>query len=227
MKRLPGIFLAILLLALFTAAETGPPSVSHTEAEAEDASAEWKEEAKGAVLAIYSRVRPGSSIREFKGVGIIEAPPSAVFAVLDDSEAYPSFMPYTSECRVLRRDKNSVLAYQRLELPLVSDRDYTLRTRHERWLGDDGLIFRIRWEPANDLGPAPTPGVQRVGICEGGWLLQPHSLTSTRATYSIYTDSGGTIPALIAHSGSRIAIRKIFEAIRKQVREPKYLATKR
>lgn len=191
-----------------------------------DANGGWIEDASGKGLAIFSRVRNGTSIREFKGVGVIEASPSVVFAVLDDTEAYPSFMPYTAECRVLKREKDLVLAYQRLELPLVSDRDYTLQSHNAKWLGPEGLIYRIRWEPANERGPAAKAGVQRVNVCEGGWLLEPDGPNQTRATYSIFTDSGGALPSFVANNGSRIAIRKLFDAIRKQVREPKYAAIK-
>jgi hypothetical protein len=61
-----------------------------------------------------------------------------------------------------------------------------------------------------------------VKLCEGGWLLEPAGPNATRATYAVYTDSGGAIPAFIKNTGSQIGIRKIFGAIRKQVREPKY-----
>jgi hypothetical protein len=37
-----------------------------------------------------------------------------------------------------------------------------------------------------------------------------------------HTDSGGAIPAFIKNTGSQIGIRKLFAAIRKQVRDPKY-----
>ena len=182
----------------------------------------WVQEAVTKEVAIHSRARPGSSLREFRAVGLIDATPGAVFSVLDDTEAYPNFMPYTSETRVLKREKDTVLAYQRLELPLVSDRDYTLRSKHQRWMGPDGPIYWIRWEPANDLGPAEKAGVMRVNVCEGGWLLEPTDSGDTRAVYTIYTDSGGAIPPMLANNGSRVAIRKVFDAIRKQVKEPKY-----
>jgi len=185
---------------------------------------EWVQDSVAQGITIYSRSREGSALKEFKGVGMIEAPAGSVFAVLDDSESYPSFMPYTSECRVLKREKDTVVAYQRLELPLVSDRDYTLRSKNQTWQGPEGTIYRIRWEPANDQGPAEKAGVLRVNVCEGGWLLEPNGDDSTRATYVIYTDSGGAIPPFIANNGSRVAIRKVFEAIRKQVKDPKYNA---
>jgi len=58
--------------------------------------------------------RPSSSLKEFKGVGEIAAPTRAVHRVLDDVNGYPSFMPFTVECRILKREGESVLTYQRL-----------------------------------------------------------------------------------------------------------------
>jgi hypothetical protein len=219
----PGlVFLASLAVASAEPTEKAAPSQSELDVARGDTGTEWKQEADAKGVVIHSRIRSGAPWKDFRGVAVIEAPPATVFAVLDDSEAYPSFMPYTAEVRVLKREKDWVLAYQRLELPLVSDRDYTLKTKNAKWLGPDGTIYRIRWAPANDEGPAVRPGVQRVNVCEGGWLLEPEGTGSTRATYTIFTDSGGTIPPLLANNGSRVAIRKVFEAIRKQVKDPKY-----
>jgi hypothetical protein len=133
-------------------------------------------------------------------------------------------MPYTAESRVLKREKDSVLAYQRLKFPLLSDRDYTVRSQYANWPGPDGQIYRMRWEAANDLGPAARPGVLRVNVCEGAWLLEPQETASTRATYTIFTDSGGALPAFVANSASRVGIGKLFAAVRKQVKDPKYAA---
>src|SRR5439155_3646146 len=80
------------------------------------------------------------------------------------------------------------------------------------------------WETENATGPAERPGIVRVKLCEGSWLLEPLGPNATRATYSVYTDSGGVIPAFIKNTGSQIGIRKIFVAMRKQVQDPKYKA---
>jgi hypothetical protein len=173
-------------------------------------------------VTLYSRQRPGSSLKEFKAVGEIEAPTRAVHNVIDDLEAYPSFMPFTAECRILKREGDSILTYQRLSPKICSDRDYTLRIRQESWPGRGGLVYLNRWEPANELGPAEKRGVLRVNLCEGSWLLEPEGPTKTRATYSIYTDSGGAIPAFIANAASEVGIRRLFAAVRKQVKHSKY-----
>jgi Polyketide cyclase / dehydrase and lipid transport len=217
MQRLTLISLLFFSGQLSAAAES---ELDHTTA------TEWKEEANRDGLIIFSRTRVGSALKEFKTVGMIDALSSAVYAVLNDVESYPRFMPYTSECSVLKRTGDYTIAYQRLALPLVSDRDYTLRSEQSKTPGPNGPIYRIRWEPANDFGPPEKPGVQRVNVCEGGWLIEPDGAGATRATYIIYTDSGGAIPAVIANSGSRKAIRKMFAAIRKAVHEPKYAAPK-
>ncbi|MFL6536723.1 MAG: SRPBCC family protein [Chthoniobacterales bacterium] len=183
--------------------------------------ADWKDESDRDGVLIQSRARAGSALREFRAIGVIDAPTSRVFAVLNDAEAYPKSMPYVSEVRVLRREPDAIVFYQRLKLPLLQDRDFTLRTRFEETTTSLGTSYRMQWRPVAE-GPEPIRGVLRVTVCEGGWLLEPQENSKTRATYSIYTDSGGALPSFIANSGSRIAIRKLFEALRKQVNEPKY-----
>ena len=192
-----------------------------------DANDGWKLSTEKNGVTIYSRPRPGSSLKEFKAVGEIEASSHAVHGVIDDIDAYPSFMPYTTECRLIKRESDSLITYQRLSPKICSDRDYTLRIHEKSSPGTGGLIYSNRWEPANALGPAEKPGVLRVKVCEGAWLLEPDGIDKTRATYSIYTDTGGFIPSFIANHVSQIAIGKLFAAVRKQVKEPKYNVTER
>ncbi len=186
----------------------------------------WEQVANRDGVVIYNRTRAGSSLKEFKSVGLMDSPPSAVYAVLNDAKSYPSFMPYSAEVRILKQTDGAIVAYHRLALPLVDDRDYTLRSEHSKSSGPAGPVYHIHWEAANDLGPAQKPGVQRVKVCEGSWLLEPTGAGTTRATYLIYSDTGGAIPALFANSASRVAIRKVFAAIRKEAHEPKYTSAK-
>src|SRR3981081_198596 len=62
----------------------------------------WKFATKANEVAIYSRIRAGTRFKEFKAVGEIDAPTRAVHAVIDDLESYPHFMPFTTECRLIR-----------------------------------------------------------------------------------------------------------------------------
>ena len=182
----------------------------------------WRFVKDSSGVSLYSRTRAGTALKEFKAVGEIDAPTRAVHNVIDDIDGYPSFMPYTMECRLIKRDGDSFLTYQRLSPKIVGDRDFTLRIHKKSWPGQDGLVYLNEWEPANEFGPSEKPGVLRVKRNEGSWLLEPAGATKTRATYFIYTDSGGKLPAFLANVASEIGIKKVFAAVRKQVKDPKY-----
>jgi hypothetical protein len=131
-------------------------------------------------------------------------------------------MPYTAECRVLKREGDSLIAYQRISAPMVSDRDYTIRVRTTVKKTEVGTTYSSHWVTDNAAGPPEKHGVVRVNLCEGSWLLEPTGPNSTHATYQIYSDSGGYIPSFIKNTAGPAGIRKLFAAIRKQVTNPKY-----
>ena len=182
----------------------------------------WKVVKQNSGLTIYSRLHPGSRLKEFKAVGEIDATTETVHKVINDFESYPSFMPYTVECRLIKREGDSVYSYQRLSPRIIADRDYTLCVHEKSWPCQSGLVYFSEWEPANQFGPGEKPGVLRVKLTEGSWLLEPDGPDKTRATYSIYTDSGGKLPPFVANFASEIGIGKIFAAVRKQATDPKY-----
>jgi Polyketide cyclase / dehydrase and lipid transport len=208
---------ARFLAAAFVAAAICPAILA---AEPEATPGDWKFISNKDGVALYRRQRPLSY--ESKAIGEIAASTDLVHAVLEDIESYTSFMPYTVECRVLKRDGDSVIGYQRISAPMTSDRDYTIRVHNSSKKVEGGTTYLSRWTTDNAAGPPEKRGVIRVNLCEGSWLLEPIAPDRTRATYLIYTDSGGWIPKFIKESGSQIGIRKLFAAIRKQVRDPKY-----
>ena len=84
-----------------------------------------------------------------------------------------------------------MIGYQRLSPKICEDRDYTLRVSKKSWPGSEGDVSSSQWETANELGPPEQKGVVRVKVCNGTWLLEPDGTAKTRATYSIYSDTGG------------------------------------
>src|SRR2546427_4187877 len=159
-------------------------TIAAESAEAVDPIEGWQPATESEGVAIYSRLRPGSPLKELRAVGEIDAPTHAVHGVIDDLENYPSFMPYTAECRVVKREKNFILTYQRLSPKICADRDYTLHIRKKSWQGAaGGHVYLNWWKTVNGLGPEEKAGVVRVGVCDGGWLLEPDGANKTRATY--------------------------------------------
>lgn len=175
-------------------------------------------------VSIYSRPHAGSKLKEFKAIGEIDAPSKTAHAVIEDVESYSSFMPYTAESTVLKRNGDSVISYQRVSPKIVSDRDYTLRIESKSWPTKFGIAYLNEWKPANEHGPAEKPGVFRIKVVNGSWLFEPTGPNETRATYYVFTDSGIVVPPFLANKISETGISKLFAAVRKQVKNPKYQA---
>jgi len=187
---------------------------------------DWNVAKQAGSVTIYSRPHAGSKLKEFKAIGEIEASSKIVHTVIDDVEAYPNFMPYTAEATVLKRNGDSLITYQRLSPRIVGDRDYTLRIEKRSWPAEFGIAYFNEWKPANEHGPAEKPGVFRVKVVNGSWLLEPIGPNKTRATYFVFTDSGITVPGFVANTISETGITKLFAAVRKQAKEPKYQSSK-
>jgi ribosome-associated toxin RatA of RatAB toxin-antitoxin module len=60
-------------------------------------------------------------------------------------EGYPRFMPYVAECRILKRDGNSIYSYQRISPKIVADRDYALHIEEKSHLTADGTVYSKQW----------------------------------------------------------------------------------
>src|ERR1700738_3876098 len=178
---------------------------------------EWQEISKNFHLAIYIRHRPDSAIEEVRGVGEFNAPMLVLKAILADVGKYSEFMPYTKESRLLPQDAQ--LCYMVLKPPLVGTLDYTIRVHEELSKSPDGqTIYNSRWELANTNGPPVKPGVKRVTANEGSWLLEPVG-KQTRATYTLFTDGGGGIPALLMNFANKQSVSRLFEALRTRIQD--------
>jgi hypothetical protein len=185
---------------------------------------DWKLVKQASGVTIYSRPHPGSHLKEFRAVGEVDAPSATAEKVIDDYQAYPSFMPYTAECRVLEHHHDSLLVYQRISPKIISDRDYTIRIEKKSWPSEHSQAYSIQWKAANEKGPPETHGVFRVKVCDGSWLLEPAGPHKTRATYHVFTDSGVNVPPFVANSVSATGIIKLFAAVRKQAGNSRYRA---
>src|SRR5437763_16661208 len=126
-RALITVFLIGIALSIF-AADSAQPE-------------DWKLAKQAEGISIYIRTHPGSKLKEFKAIGEIDASSKTVHNVIDDVAAYSTFMPYTKECRVIKRENDSIITYQRLSPKIVSDRDYTLRIQKKSWPEENGLAY--------------------------------------------------------------------------------------
>ena len=105
--------------------------------------------------------------------------------------------------------------YQRLDLPVLDDRDFTL---HVTW-GDDAGVAWMRFVVANERGPAPVPG-RRARHAARGQLAPRAGLDggeATHAVYRFYLDLGGSFPAWMGKGQATSDLPELFVNITKEL----------
>ncbi len=154
-----------------------------------------------------------SPVIDLYAVGEIAAPPDVVRDVLLDYDNAPKVTDNVAESRVLARNEHEIVAYQRLKLPVISNRDYTLRAT---W-GRRGDALTMQFAIDNARGPAPRRGVVRMSTLQGTWLLEPiRGGAATRARYRVQIDLGGSVPRWMVSGGAAKNLPKVFEGARRQ-----------
>jgi hypothetical protein len=143
-------------------------------------------------------------------VGIIPAPAEKVFEALLDYDRQAGNIGRVSEAKVLSRDADGLYVYERLNLPIISDRDFTLRVDR----GVDGKRRWITYSAVQDHGPAPRDGIVRVSRHTGVWELIPtDDGKGTYARSEFRIDLGGSVPLWMAKSKAGVEIPELYANI--------------
>jgi Polyketide cyclase / dehydrase and lipid transport len=186
--------------------------------------AEWVQINSNQNLTVYAKDRPGSSIKELRAVGLVDAPSWVILNLLDEVADYPDFMPYTTKAQLIERRTHDTIIYFRWDPPLIGARDVTVAVTQSSTKRADGKTnYQLHWEPSSTAGPAPSAGVTRITLDEGSWKLEPtEDGRKTTVIYDLFTDGGGGLPAFVINMANRQSVNDLFQAIRKQVTLPKY-----
>jgi hypothetical protein len=151
---------------------------------------------------------------ELAAEGNLAASPERVRRVLTDYPSHQKWQKHLKENRILGKGDNFLDVYQRLDLPVLDDRDFTL---HVTW-GNESDVHWMRFATANEKGPAPVKGVVRVTDHEGGWRLEPtEGGKGTHAVYRFYLDLAGSFPAWMGKGQATSDIPELFVNITKQL----------
>jgi len=140
-------------------------------------------------------------------VGLIPAPPEQVYQALLEYDRQAGKIGRVSEATVLSRDPGGLLVYERLNLPVISDRDFVLRVTH----GGDVAMRWISYQAVSGRGPAPRDGIVRVARNSGQWELIPTQdgrATIARCEFRIHL--GGMLPLWMAKAGAGREIPQLY-----------------
>ncbi|MEP7125230.1 MAG: hypothetical protein ABJE95_30145 [Byssovorax sp.] len=214
-RPLVALVLAVSLAGIASHAAAAPPSPERLSAPPPASSLigegfAFLGEEKG--VKVYRREkRPGI---ELAAEGKIGGAPERVRRVLVDYPSHPRWQKHLKENRVLAFGEGSLDVYQRLSLPVLDDRDFTL---HVTW-GSDADVLWTHFLIANERGPAPVSGVVRVTQQEGGWRLEPaDGGSATHAVYRCYIDLAGSFPAWMGKGQATSDLPDLFASITAQL----------
>jgi len=140
----------------------------------------------------------------------VAAPAEAVLAALIDYEGQVGVMGNLAECRVLSRGQGWQLAYERIRMPVVSDRDFTVRVT---W-GREGSLRWLRYWNDESSGQPPRKGLVRVPYHRGSWQLLPvENGRATQIRYQVSIDLGGWLPRWIARRSAGKEVQEMFRSL--------------
>ncbi len=145
----------------------------------------------------------------------IDAPPTAVRRLLLDYSNHPKWVKGLVESRILATTPSTLDVYQRLDLPVLADRDYTL---HVTW-GAEGDRMWLQFAAVKSGGPPTVKNVVRVHVNDGSWLLTPiNGGRGTHAVYRFRLDLGGSLPGWMGKGRAAKDVPHLIENIRQQAR---------
>lgn len=208
-----------LLIGLFiVSAALSTPALADAQRIQPAPGANWQKASSKGAGVVWTRVVPGTAIKEVKLETIIDAPVEQVWSTIKQVEHYTTFMPYVDEIEVFESEvKDGDYVYHRVNPPLVSKRDYTLLIVNEEDV-KKGHYYRY-WTQKNEFGPEPLKGIVRLVICDGSWELTATEDGKTQATYWLYTDPGGSIPAWLANKANTSGLFDILAAIEARAKD--------
>ena len=183
------------------------------------AAEEWETVKDGGMVI---RVRERADIpggREVWAEGELAANVQDIQSVLTDHESFKSWMPYVTEARVLSTGTDGRVTYTRLDLPVISNRDYVLRVVDEELVEADGTgTFRQKWWSDSKAVPERR-GVVRLKHNEGSWVITPRGQDKVHFVYRFSVEPGGSIPGFLAGFGQKDAVVDTVRAVEKRAQK--------
>ncbi len=178
---------------------------------------------------IYRKELPDSSLKAVHARGTIDAPAWAVRLVVLSPSKFQGVMPRLAEEKVLAGEGcqpeaaalpgcKVVYVYNRISMPVIQDRDYTLRVELTRDELGKGGAFVQSWRLDTANGPAPKSGVTRMSFNQGYWELSADG-EKTLFRYSIETDPGGAVPNWAVNRANQSEVPRMLQAVEVAARQ--------
>jgi hypothetical protein len=166
---------------------------------------------------------PGSSLAEFQGTGVVDAPLARVLAALVDIAHRNEWSNRCMTSHIIKQvTEESQIFYDRTKGSWpVSDRDVILKAD----VTVDTAQHLVRIDFVNTTHPEGpvVDGAVRMPSLHGHWFMRPvQGGNATAVEYQVFADPGGSIPAWLSNLVSKQLPFKTIAGLRTQVKKPRY-----
>ena len=171
----------------------------------------WQRVAERDGVVVESRATSKPSVYELRATARSSLPPAAIMGVLWKHEEFPQFVPYLKRLDVLRDEGDVRLLYEQFHVPVLKDRDATVRVT--RAFSPATGVYEMTSIATSDDGPPPRDDYVRIRESRGQWRLVPADGGGTAVTYTIRADVGGLAPAWIVRIAQRDVATRFVLAV--------------
>jgi hypothetical protein len=179
----------------------------------------WNKEFTKEGVTVFTRLIEGSSIKEFKGEGLVSAPVEVCVNVMGDVEAAVKWRPDCIVSKELKADDNTYYSYSETKAPWpVSNRDVIVKMEMAK--SPDKVVYSFSGVDKPELVPLKS-NVVRITDIKGTWIFERKG----EETYMIFQakiNPGGSLPAWLANKTSVDQPFKSIMGMREMVKDPKY-----
>ena len=172
----------------------------------------WEKLSDERGVVIERRVVPGSTLPEIRATARSPLRPSVIAETIWNYHEYPQFIPNLKRLDILSDTEDDRLTYEQVSVPLLSDRDYTVRVRKRA--DTAAQRYEISFQTENDTGPPPDRRHVRVAHIRGKWTAEPAADgAGSLVRYQVQAEGGGSVPNWVADRVQRTAAANLVRAM--------------
>jgi hypothetical protein len=160
---------------------------------------------------VMTRKSDASAVREILAQRIMAVPAKELAAVAGDVAHYTEIIPYTTRVHILSNNDGVIIAHQRMEMPMLSAREYVVEVATHESNKDGHAVFTTAWRPAHGFDEVMTNTAVRVDINEGSWTFEQVDATHTLATFWLHVDPAGDVPSALVDLAQQMSVGKYLD----------------
>ncbi len=175
----------------------------------------WKIETKEERFEVYSRVVPGTDIKEVKASALMTGTvKEAVDVVFHDRNHHFRIFKNVKVSKILSKTQDCDISYNLVSFPLISDRDYIIQTCVKE---KNDISAEVVWEDIAYEEKAPGKNTIRVIETKGYWKIHKIGPDEIKLDCYIFVDAGGSIPSFIQNMANKKAVPDMLFSVYREI----------